>query len=66
MPRSTLIRANAISEIQNCLQTEWYRADSWQLFSWLLAKSGRVTESTEALARARAYDVHLDSDKNAL
>ena len=59
-------RAKAIGEIQNCLQTEWYRAESWQLFSWLLAKSGRAKESTEALTRARAYDVHLDSDKNAL
>ena len=57
---------NAISEIQNCLRTEWYRAETWQLFSGLLAKSGRGKEAAAALARARAYDVHLDSDANAL
>jgi Tfp pilus assembly protein PilF len=58
--------SNAIAEIQHCLQTEWYRAETWQLFSQLLAKSGREKESAEAIARARAYDVHLDSNQNAL
>ena len=58
--------SNAIAEIQHCLQTEWYRAETWQLFSRLLAKSSREKEAADALARARAYDVHLDSNQNAL
>jgi predicted Zn-dependent protease len=49
----------AISELQACLGTQWYRAESWQLLSELLAKAGRSTEAADALARARAYDVHL-------
>ena len=51
--------AAAISELQTCLQTQWYRAESWQLFSELLAKAGRAKDSATALARAHAYDVHL-------
>jgi tetratricopeptide (TPR) repeat protein len=58
--------SNAIGEIQNCLQMEWYRAETWQLFSRLLAKAGHEKEAAAALARARAYDVHLDSNQNAL
>ena len=51
----------AISELENCLRTEWYRAESWQLLSQLLAKAGRATAADVALAQARAYDVHLDT-----
>jgi protein O-mannosyl-transferase len=51
--------AAAISELQTVLQTQWYRAESWQLLSELLAKVGRVHDADNALARARAYDVHL-------
>ena len=58
--------SNAISEIQNCLRTEWYRAESWQLFGRLLEKSGRGKEAAHALALARAYDVHLDSAESTL
>lgn len=49
----------AISELRGCVAQQWYRADSWQLLSELLAKSGRAAEATDALARAWAYDVRL-------
>ena len=50
----------AIAELKSCLTTQWYRAESWQLLSELLAKTGRTREAAEAKALARAYDVHLD------
>lgn len=53
--------AQAITELQACLRTQWYRAESWQLLSQLFAKAGRDREAAEALARANAYDVHLDT-----
>jgi tetratricopeptide (TPR) repeat protein len=53
--------AQAITELQACLRTQWYRAESWQLLSQLFAKAGRDKEAAEALARANAYDVHLDA-----
>ena len=49
----------AIAELKSCLTTQWYRAESWQVLSELLAKAGRTGEAAEAKARARAYDVHL-------
>ncbi|HCP92330.1 MAG TPA: hypothetical protein DIT76_09880 [Spartobacteria bacterium] len=58
--------AQAIGELQACLRREWYRAESWKLLSWLLAKSGRRQEALEALAQARAYDVHLEMHGDAL
>jgi predicted Zn-dependent protease len=51
--------SNAIGELQHCLGTEWYRADSWRLLSRLLAKAGREKESAGALTRAHELDVHL-------
>jgi tetratricopeptide (TPR) repeat protein len=51
--------AAAITELESCLTTQWYRAESWQMLSELLAKGGHATEAAEANARARAYDVHL-------
>ena len=51
--------AAAISELQTCLRRQWYRAESWQLLSELLAKAGRAEEATDALWRAQTYDVHL-------
>jgi protein O-mannosyl-transferase len=50
----------AIAELKTCLATQWYRAESWQLLSQLQAKAGQPNEAADALARARAYDVHLD------
>jgi predicted Zn-dependent protease len=50
----------AIEELLNCLRLEWYRAESWELLSQLLAKSGKAGESANALAQAQAYDVHLE------
>lgn len=50
----------AISELDNRLHTEWYRAETWQLLAQLLAKSGQADAAAVALARARAYDVHLN------
>src|SRR5205823_4356546 len=52
--------ATAINELLTCLQTQWYRADSWKLLSELHAKLGHSAQATETFAQARAYDVHLE------
>jgi len=49
----------AIQELKNCLRSEWYRAESWQLLSQLLQKSGHPREAAEAMACANTYDSHL-------
>jgi tetratricopeptide (TPR) repeat protein len=49
----------AISELRSCLQTQWYRAESWQLLSKLFSKIGATREALVALEQAKAYDVHL-------
>jgi predicted Zn-dependent protease len=49
----------AIDELLTCLQPQWYRADSWKLLSELHAKLGHPEQAAQALAQARAYDVHL-------
>ena len=51
--------AAAFNELRACLARQWYRADSWQLLSELLAKHGHAAEAAAALTQARAYDVHL-------
>ena len=51
--------AAAISELGACLRTQWYRAESWQLLSRLLLKTGATGDAREALEQAKAYDVHL-------
>ncbi len=56
----------AIKELEHCLATEWYRAESWQLLSQLLMKSGHAQEAAQALAQANDYDVHLDAHGSAL
>ena len=43
-------RERAISELKLCLGTQWYRAESWQMLSELLTKTGR----SDAAARAHA------------
>jgi predicted Zn-dependent protease len=50
---------SAVAELQAVLQTDWYRAESWQLLSDCLAKLDRNAEAARALAEARLYDVHL-------
>jgi tetratricopeptide (TPR) repeat protein len=52
--------AAAISELGGVLRTQWYRAESWQLLSRLLAKAGSTRDAAEALEQAKAYDVHLE------
>jgi tetratricopeptide (TPR) repeat protein len=52
-------RSAAINELLSCLQTQWYRAESWLLLSELETKAGHPDQSANALAQARAYDVHL-------
>jgi len=52
--------AAAIAELKLCLATQWYRAESWQMLSNLLAKSGQGGQAAAAKARAEAYDVHLN------
>jgi tetratricopeptide (TPR) repeat protein len=49
----------AITELKSCLITQWYRAESWQLLSELLAKAGQGGDAAAAKARAEEYDVHL-------
>jgi predicted Zn-dependent protease len=49
----------AINELLACLQTQWYRAESWQLLGGLEIKAGHVDQAANALAQASAYDVHL-------
>jgi tetratricopeptide (TPR) repeat protein len=49
----------AIAELRNCLTTQWYRAESWQLLAKLEQKAGRVAQAEQALATAKRYDVHL-------
>jgi predicted Zn-dependent protease len=51
----------AINELLSCLQTQWYRAESWQLLSQLHAKLGHPIQAARALTQARAYDVHFQS-----
>jgi len=49
----------AIRELQTCLTTAWYRAESWQLLSQLLSQAGQSHAAAEAMSYARSYDVHL-------
>ncbi|MBA2585948.1 MAG: tetratricopeptide repeat protein [Chthoniobacterales bacterium] len=56
----------AIAETQACLQTQWYRAESWQLLSQLLAGAGRKQDAARAYAQAEALDVHLGDRPNVL
>jgi tetratricopeptide (TPR) repeat protein len=53
--------SNAINELRAVLRTQWYRAESWQLLSELLAKIGRTQEAAVAKEQAWNYDVHLDA-----
>ncbi|MFL6513714.1 MAG: tetratricopeptide repeat protein [Chthoniobacterales bacterium] len=56
----------AIQEVRTCLQTDWYRAESWQLLGELLARYGQNAASAEALAMANSYDLHLSRRPAAL
>ena len=58
--------ASAINELQSCLSTQWYRAESWQLLSGLLQKVGRPAEAKAALNTARDYDVRLVEHPSSL
>jgi tetratricopeptide (TPR) repeat protein len=49
----------AIAELKLCLGTQWYRAESWQLLSELLAKTGQNQAAARAHALAQDFDVHL-------
>jgi len=51
--------AAAIKELGKCLETQWYRAESWLLLSRLLSKNGPTREAMDALEQAKDYDVHL-------
>lgn len=53
--------ARAIAELQQVLQNQWYRAESWQLLAQLLRKAGRIAEADAALAQAHRLDVRLDA-----
>ena len=54
-------RSAAIKELQKCLRTEWYRAESWQLLGQLLSKAGLQDKAAVAFSYAESYDVHLDT-----
>jgi predicted Zn-dependent protease len=49
----------AIAELQRCVETQWYRADSWRLLSQLLTKRGDAEGAREAEEQAHRYDVRL-------
>lgn len=49
----------AVAELQVLLQTEWYRAESWQLLSEYLTRLGQVEQAGKAMEQARTFDVHL-------
>jgi protein O-mannosyl-transferase len=51
--------AAAINELLSCLQSQWYRAESWQLLGELHKNLGHSDQANMAFAQARAYDVHL-------
>jgi tetratricopeptide (TPR) repeat protein len=55
----------AINELLSCLQTQSYRAESWQLLSELELKAGHADQAANALSQARAYDVHLVTSRPA-
>ena len=56
-------RAAAINELLACLQTQWYRAQSWELLSELEREAGHADQAANAMAEARANDVHLGAQK---
>ena len=49
----------AIAELKIVLGTQWYRAESWQMLSELLAKTGQKEAAARADSIARDFDVHL-------
>ena len=51
----------AITELKLCVGTQWYRAESWQMLSELLAKTGQQDAAARAHALAQDFDVHLAS-----
>ena len=53
--------ARAIEELRVCLQSQWYRAESWQLLAQLLEKSGQNKAAADAMELADSYDVHLSA-----
>ncbi len=57
---------SAISELQGCLRSEWYRAESWDLLGQLLRKRGNLKEASWADEEALTYDVHLDEHRTRL
>jgi tetratricopeptide (TPR) repeat protein len=56
----------ALLELKTCLETEWYRAETWQLLGNLLARTGQNKAAAEAFALANDYDVHLSARHAAL
>ena len=51
----------AVAELKSCVGAQWYRAESWQLLSELLAKTGQFEAAARAHALAQDFDVHLPS-----
>jgi protein O-mannosyl-transferase len=56
-------RGAALAELENCLRTEWYRAETWQLFGAILQKGHIQDKAAIAFSTAHSYDVHLDAHK---
>ena len=56
----------AVNELRSCLETDWYRAESWQLLGELLTKLGKKREAADAVLLATAYDVHLSEHGSTL
>jgi tetratricopeptide (TPR) repeat protein len=49
----------AIGELKLCLGAQWYRAESWEMLSELLAKTGQSDAAARAHSIAQDFDVHL-------
>jgi hypothetical protein len=56
----------AIRELETCLQTQWYRAESWQLLEQLLTRIRMPNQAAIAREQAAAYDVHLNAHATLL
>lgn len=56
----------AIVELKNLLQTQWWRGDSWHLLGNLWRRTGVRESAQHAYARAAALDVHDDEARRQL
>lgn len=49
----------ALIELKSCVGRQWYRAESWEMLSELLARNGPNDAAARAHSIAQDFDVHL-------